>query len=226
MTRRGAVIAILAIWGVFATAAFRNCGRPSPTDAEPAHPPSLSSADPSEVTQAYWLAARQARAKSTKAVITRQELQQKAAAIQSMEDGKRVWAELAQSYARSAAVNAESVRELRSLPAGRVDPVAVECVAELANFLALQEDLYRKSAEQCGEMAALFAAILAEGDAFDWSSPEGKQYERQEAELTARMKHVVANEGAVEKRRLPELAEKARSARARMNDVTRGPSTI
>ena len=148
------------------------------------------------------------------AMTSREELQRKGRAIQSLADGKRVWVEVAQSYHRAAGLNAESVKELRSLPTDRVDPAAVECVTELADFLALQGDLLRKSGDQCGEMAALFAAIDAEGDAFDCGSPKGKEYERREAELNAEMKRAVENEGAAEKQRLRDLAANAKTARA------------
>jgi hypothetical protein len=63
-------------------------------------------------------------------------------------------------------------------------------------------------------MAALFAEISAAGDAFDWDGPRGREAARREADLTARMKQTVANEGAVEKRRLGELAAKAKSVGA------------
>lgn len=211
MRLRAVVLGLLVIWGVFATAAFRNGGGPAPTDREPARPPALSSADPSEVTQAYWLAARRVSARSAKAVITREELHREAQDIKSLADGERIWADLARSYSQAAAVNTEGVQELKSLPAGRVDPVAVGCVTELADFLALQADLLRKTGGECGAMVALFATIHAEGDAFDWNSAKGNEYDGREADLTAKMKQTVANEGAVEKRRLGELTTKAKA---------------
>lgn len=208
MRLRGVILGLLVTWGVFATAAFRNCGRPAPTDPEPTDQPSLSSPDPSEVSHAYWLAARRVSVRCGGAIITREELRRKAEAIKSLADGKRVWAELSQSYSRAAGVNAEAVKELESLPQGRVDPVAVGCVTELADFLTLQGHLLRQTGEECAEMAALFAIIHAEGEAFDWNSPKGKEYERREADLTARMKQTAVKEGAIEKRRLVELATK------------------
>lgn len=204
----------MVIWGFFATVAFRSCGRQVPTDPEPTEQPSLSSIDPSEVSQAYWLAARRVSARCGRGTISRAELRRKAEAIKSLADGKRVWADLASSYSRAAAVNAEAVKELGLLPRDRVDPVAVACVTELADFLTLQGSNLRQSSEECAEMAALFAMIHAEGDAFDWNSPKGKEHERREDDLTARMKQRVANEGAVEKRRHAELATKAKAAGA------------
>lgn len=212
MRLRGVVLGILVIWGVFAAAAFRNCGSPAPTDQEPTDQPSLLSPDQSEASQAYWLAARRVSTRCSRAIITRDELQRKAEAIKSLADGKRIWAELAAEYSRAAEMNAEGVNELESLPRDRIDPVAVECVTELVLFLTLQGSLLRRSSEECAEMAALFAKIHAEGDAFDWGSPKGKEYDRQEAELTARRKQTVANEGSAEKRQLAELATKAKSA--------------
>ena len=149
MRLRCAVLGLLVIWGVFATAAFRNGGRPSPTDHEPADQPSLSSLDPSEVTQAYWLAARRVNTRSGQAIITREELQRKAEEIKSLADGKRVWAELAQSYSLAAAVNTEAGKELKSLSKERVDPAAVEFITELADFLTLQAKLLRRSGVDC-----------------------------------------------------------------------------
>jgi hypothetical protein len=212
MRLRGVVLGLLVIWAFFATASFRGCGRQAPTDGEPADQPSLSSPDPSEVSQAYWLAARRVSARGARANVTREELQRKAEAIKSLSDGKRVWGELGQSYSHAAAVNAEAAKELESLPRDRVDPVAVECVTELADYLAPQGKLLRQSGEVCAEMAALFAMIHAEGDAFDGDSPKGKEYERREADLSARMKQTAANEGAVQKRRFAELATKAKAA--------------
>jgi hypothetical protein len=214
MRLRGVVLGLLVIWAFFAMAAFRGCGRQAPTDREPADQPSLSSPDPSEVSQAYWLAARRVSARCGRAIVTREELQRRAEAIKSLSDGKRVWAELGRSYSHAAAVNAEAVKELESLPRDRVDPVAVECVTELADYLAPQGKLLRQSGEECAEMAALFAMIHAEGDAFDGDSPKSKEYERREADLSARMKQAVANEGPVQKRRLAELATKAKAAAA------------
>ena len=211
---RRILLGFLVVWGVFATAAFRNCGRPAPAGREPTPTPSLTSADPAEVTQAYWLAARRVRARCAGTVITREELQRKADAIRSLADGKRVWAELARSYSQAATENTEGVKELKSLPAERVDPVAAGCVGDLADFLALQADLLQKTGGECGEMAALFAEIHAAGDAFDWDGPRGKESARREADLTARMKQTVANEGAAEKRRLGELAAKAKTVGA------------
>ena len=134
--------------------------------------------------------------------------------MKSLADGKRGWSELAQSYDSAAGVNAEAVKELESLPRERVDPLAVECVTDLANFLTLQGNLLRQSGKECAEMATLFASIDAEGDAFNWDSPKGKEYERREADLTDRMKQTLANEGAVQKRQLDELATKAKEAAA------------
>src|SRR5436305_968651 len=105
MRRRGIVLGFLIIWGLAATAAFRTCGRPAPTDGEPTDQPSLSSPDPAEVSQAYWLAARQARARCGRAAVSRDEFQRKAAAIKSPADGSRTWAELAEGYALAAAAN-------------------------------------------------------------------------------------------------------------------------
>jgi hypothetical protein len=211
MRFRPVVLGLLVIWASFALAGFRNCGKTAPEVREPAPAPSLSSTDPSEVTQAYWLAARQVSKRAAKAVISREELQRKGAAIKSLADGKRIWAELAQSYSQATEVNTEAVKELKSLPTDRADPAAVECVTELADFLTLQADLFRKSGDQCGEMAVLLATIHAEGDAFDWNSAKGKQYESQEADLNSKMKRTAENEGAVEKRRLSELAAKAKT---------------
>ncbi|WP_171472466.1 hypothetical protein [Frigoriglobus tundricola] len=109
-------------------------------------------------------------------------------------------------------MNAEVARELKTLPQDRVDPVAVECVTQLADFLNLQEKLLRQSGEECREMATLFATIHAEGEAFDWDSPRGTKYERLEAALFAKMKQTAANEGAIDKRRLAELATRAKAA--------------
>ncbi len=209
MRLRAVGLGLLVVWGVFAAAAFRNCGRTPPRGREPASTPSLSSTDPSEVTQAYWLAARQVRTRAASAVISRDELQRKAQDIKSLADGKRVWTELARSYSLAAAVNTDGVRELKAIPAGRADPLAVECVTELADFLTLRADLLRKTGEECSEMAALFATIHAEGDAFDWNSEKGKAYEKQENGLTAKMKQTAANEGAAEKQCLSELTTKS-----------------
>jgi hypothetical protein len=214
MRLRPVVIGLLVIWGVFATAAFRSCGRPAQTVREPTPAPSLISADPSEVTQAYWLAARRVRSRCAKAVITREELQRRGEGIKSLADGKRVWAGLAQSYADGAAVNTEGAKELKSLPTERADPVAVERVNELADLLLVQADLMRKTGDECREMADLFAATLAEGDAFDPESPKGKEYDRREAALNAKMKQTVANEGAAEKQKLRELTTKAKATAA------------
>jgi hypothetical protein len=191
-------------------AAFRSCGRP--TDEEPSEQPSLESHDPSEVSQAYWLAARRASIRCGRATISRDELRLEAKAIKSLADGKRAWAGLSRSYALAASVNTEAVRELGSLPRERVDPDAVACVTELADFLTFQVTLLKHSSEDCAAMAALFSAIHAEGDAFDWDGPKGKEYDRQEADLNAKMKKTVENEGAVQKRRFAELAMKAEAA--------------
>jgi hypothetical protein len=212
MRLRGVVLGLLVIWAFFATAAFRGCGRQAPTDREPTDQPSLSSPDPSEVSQAYWLAARRVSARCGRAIVRREDFQHKAEAIKSLPDGKRVWAELGQSYSHAAAVNAGAVKELESLPRDRVDPVAVESVTALADYLAPQGKLLRQSGEECVEMAALFAMIHAEGDAFDGDSPKGREYERRESDLSARMKQTVANEGAVQQRRFADLATKARAA--------------
>src|SRR5262249_58406030 len=91
-------------------------------------------------------------------------LERRVGAIESPADAERVWGELAADYSRSARMNAEAVRELKSLLPDRVDPAAVECVAELADFLAFQADLLRRSGEDCRDMAALLAMIRAEGD--------------------------------------------------------------
>ncbi len=128
-----------------------------------------------------------------------------------MADGNHVWAALAQNYSQAAGMNTDAVKELQSLPFDRVDPVAVECVTELADFFTLQATLLRKIGAECDEMAALFAGIRAEGDAFDRNSPKGKEYDRREADLTLRMKRTGANESAVEKRRLAELSAKAKT---------------
>src|SRR5579884_2327180 len=212
MSRRTVILGLLAIWGVFAAAGFRSCGGQGPKSPELASKPVLGSADPSEATQAYWLAARQVSIHSAQSTIKSAEVQRRAGTIKSSADAERVWAELAGEYSRSAEVNADAVRDLKSLPAERVDPVAVECVTELGDLLALRADLFQKSGEDCRDMAALFAMVRAEGEGFDWSGPKGKAYERREAVLTARMKETAANEGAAEKRRLAELAGKARRA--------------
>src|SRR5207253_1178260 len=146
-----------------------------------------------------------------------EELQQKSTAIKSLADGKRIWAELAESYSRAAKADAEAVKELKSLPADRADPVVVGFVAELAEYLTLQEDLLRKSADQCGQMAALFAAILADGDTLKEGGPKDRVYQKREADLNAEMKRLVENEGAAEKRRLYELMGKAKTTRATLS---------
>jgi hypothetical protein len=211
---RTVAIGLLVVWGVFATASFRNCGRPAPIGREPIPAPSITSADPSEATQAYWLAARRVRGRVAKAEVSREELQRRGEAIKSLADGKRVWAELARSYSDAAGVSTDAVRELKSLPTERIDPLATECVLDLADFFVLEADLLRKTGAECEEMAALFAEIHAKGDAFDWDGPEGKESARREADLRARAKQTVANEGAAEKRRLGELAAKAKSTGA------------
>jgi hypothetical protein len=195
-------------------AAFRCCGRPAPTatDGDPTDQPSLSSPDPSEVSQAYWLAARRASIRCGGAIITQDELQRKGKALESLADGERAWAGLSQNYARSAAMNTDAVEEIGSLPQDRVDRLAVACVTELADFLTFQATLLRQSSEECAEMAALFAIIHAEGDAFDRDGPKGKEYDRREADLTAKMKKTVGSEGAAQKRRFAELATKAEAA--------------
>ena len=129
-----------------------------------------------------------------------------------MAEGKRVWAELAQSYSQAAEVKADAVKQLETLCPDKVDPIAVECVTELADFLTLQAKLLQQSAEDFAEMAALFAMIHAEGDKFEWDSPKGKEYQRREADVTSRMKQTAANEGAAEKRRLAELTIKTKNA--------------
>ena len=213
MRRRPIIIGFLAIWGIFATAAFRNCGRQVPTDREPVYNASLSSTDPSEVSQAYWLAARRASARSAQSQRPLRDFS-KFGAIKSSADAERVWAEFALNYSQAASVSAEAVKELKSLPRDRVDPVVVECVTELAELFALQEILYRQSTEQCGEMAALYRMIHAEGDPFDSNSPKGKEYESRQADLMSRMEQTAMNDGAVEKRRLTELAAKAKTTAA------------
>jgi hypothetical protein len=205
MRRRTVILGLLAIWGVFAIAGFSTCRRPTSNE------PSLSSIDPSEVSQAYWLAAQRASARSGRAVKTVTELQRKAKTGNPLAD-ERVWAELAKGYAQASMANTEAVQEIKSLPQDRVDSVAVECVTELADFLAWQANLLRQSAKQCDDMAALLAMFHAEGDAFDWNSPKGKEYERREAELTSRMTQTVSNEGAVQKQRIAELTTKTRNA--------------
>src|SRR5262245_56008226 len=122
MKRRGIVLGLLIIRGLAATAAFRNCGRHTPTDGGPSDQPSLSSSDPAEASQAYWLAARQTRARCGRVAISRDEFRRQAEAVKSPADGRRAWAELAEGYSRAAAANADGVRELRALPRDRVDP--------------------------------------------------------------------------------------------------------
>jgi hypothetical protein len=212
MKYRPVLIALLVIWGIFATAAFQNCGRRAPPDTEPVYHASLSSTDPSEVSQAYWLAAREARKRAGRAMIKPEELQRQVQSIKSPADGKRVWAELAESYAHSATVNTEVAGELKSLPRDRVDPLALECVTELAEFLTLQADLLRQTGEGCGEYAALYATIHAEGEDFDCNSRKGAEYQSREAGLIAKMKQTEATEGAADKRRLAELSTKTKNA--------------
>jgi hypothetical protein len=212
MRLRGVVLGLLVIWGFFAMVASPHCGGPAPIDQEPIDQPSFLSDDPAEVSQAYWLAARRVSTRCSRSIITRADLQRQAEAINSLADGKRIWSELAQRYSRAAVTNAEGVKELEAIPQDRVDSLAVECVSELAGFLTLQGNLVRQIGEECAEMAALFARIQAEGDAFDWDSPKGKEHQRRESDLTARMKRTAANESAAEKRRFEELAKKVRAA--------------
>ena len=139
MKIRRVIIPLIVVWGISATAAFQSCGRRAQTG--PASEPSLSSTDPSEVTQAYWLAARRVSVRSARTSVSREELQRKASKIASSVDAKRVWSEMVQNYERVAGTNAEGVEELKTLPRERVDRIAVECVAELAEFLDLQKKL-------------------------------------------------------------------------------------
>jgi hypothetical protein len=205
MRRRTVILGLLAIWGVFVIAGFSTCRRPAP------HEPSLSSTDPSEVSQAYWLAAQRVCARCGRAAKTVAELQRKAGTSNPLAD-ERVWAELAQGYAQAAAVYTEAIQEIKALPQDRVDPVAVECVTEVADFLAWQANFIRQSAKQGDEMAALLAMIHAEGDTLDWDSPKGKEYERRKAELTSRMIQTGTNDGAVQERRLAEITTRTRNA--------------
>jgi hypothetical protein len=210
MKYRPILLALLVIWGIFATAGFQDCARRARRNAEPIYHASLASTDPSEVSQAYWLAAREVRKRSGREMIKPEELRRQVQSIQSPADGKRVW--VAESYVHSATVNTEVAGELKSLPRDRADPLAVECVTELANFLTLQADLLRQTGEECGEYAALYATIHAEGEHFDWISHKGAEYQSREAGLIARMKQTAATEGAADKRRLAELSTKAKNA--------------
>ena len=79
--------------------------------------------------------------RSARTSVSREELQRKASKIASSVDAKRVWSEMVQNYERVAGTNAEGVEELKTLPRERVDRIAVECVAELAEFLDLQKKL-------------------------------------------------------------------------------------
>jgi hypothetical protein len=212
MKLRSVVLGLLVSMGFFAAAGFRSCGRQK--DGEPSEQPSLESPDPSEVTQAYWLAARRESVRCGQATVNRDQLQLRANAIKSLADGKVAWSELARNYADAAATNAEAVKEIAGLPQERVDPDAAACVTGLASFLTFQGALLRKSSGECAEMAALFSSILAEGDGFDWDGPKGKEYARREDELKARMKATVDNEGAAQKRLFAELTTKAGAASA------------
>jgi hypothetical protein len=207
MKIRRLVICLFVICGISATAAFQSCGRRAQTGR--VSEPLLSSIDPSEVTQAYWLAARRVSVRSARSSVSLEQLRRKASTIKSSEDAKRVWSEMVQSYERAAGTNVECVEELKSIPRDRVDQIAVECVAELAEFLDLQTKLFQVSGVQSNEMVALFELVQAEGDAFDWNGPKGKEYERREIELAGRMKVTASNEGAAEKSRLSELSKKA-----------------
>lgn len=150
--------------------------------------------------------------------MSREELRRKASKIASSADAKRVWSEMVQNYERAAVTNAKGVEELKTIPRDRVDRIAVECVAELAEFLDLQRKLFQESGVQCNEMVALFELVQAEGEAFDWNGPKGKEYERQEIELTGRMKVTATNEGAAEKRRLAELSTIAKKVATTLSE--------
>ena len=81
-----------------------------------------------------------------------------------MADGKLAWSELARNYAHAAATNTEAVKEIAGLPHERVDPDAVACVTELADFLTFQAGLLKKSSGGVRREGALFSSILAERD--------------------------------------------------------------
>ncbi len=212
MSRRRIVIFLLAIWGVFATLSFSNCRRSVPPNQEPIDQPSLLSSDPSEATQAYWLFGRQVSKRCARSVFTLEELRQRGETIKSLADGQRVWSQLAVEYSHMAEVYSEGTKELELLSTENIDPLAVECVTELVGYMILERDLMRKTHIDCSTMASLFGKIQAEGEEFDWNSPNGKEYGRQEDELTDKMKRTVANEGAASKQRLAELTIKVKKA--------------
>lgn len=217
MRLRTVLIAFLAIWGLFAMAGLRSCNRPGREDWEPEHPPSLDSTDPSEATQAYWLAARRVYAKAAEAMTTREQLQ-RAVNTQDAAEASRLWAEAAQAYVRAARANAEAIDQLRSLPTDRADPIAVECVKGLTELLALQEVVLRKSGDQCGDMAVLVAEVHTQGGTFDSKSPSGKAFEKWEANILASMKEILENEGVAEKQHLRNLSIKIQTARKTLSE--------
>jgi hypothetical protein len=216
MRFRTILIGFLAVWGLFAIAGFRNCGRPE-NAWEPEHPPSLNSTDPSEVTQAYWLAAKEINAKAVGAMPDRDALG-RALNSQNAAEGSRLWAEVAASYSRATKANANAVHELESLPTARTDSIAVDCVTELREILVLQGEVLRKSGEQCADLSALLEAIQGEGATFDWESSKGKEYKDREAQILEHMKLTMENEGKLEKQRLYEFSVKVQTIRKTLSE--------
>lgn len=209
MRLRRFLIPAIALWGAIAAVSLQSCVKPAqnvPDDVRDLE--SLPDGD-AEKTVTYWGQIRGLWQKYSATSISSDEFQSQGQSINSLEDGVKVWGELAKRYRRSADSAAESALKIKQLATADVDRFAVEFGEEMARYLLAKQSLLLISERQSLEMTASFESILSEGKTLDWNSPRGKQLDIKEKAIRANMEQTAATKGEEDKRLIDQLRNRS-----------------